>query len=112
MSELADQPFQPARGGTAPLAGAELDALLARLGGDWAVVDGHHLSKTYRFPDFASALAFVNRVGALADELNHHPDVHLGWGKARLDIWTHTVDGLAEGDFVLAAKADRAYGGA
>ena|SRR5687768_14803453 len=109
MSELADQPCLPCRGGVPPLAGAELDALLARLGGGWTVVDGHHLSKTYRFPDFAAALAFVNQVGALADQVDHHPDVYLAWGKARLDIWTHTIDGLAEGDFVLAAKADRLY---
>ena len=66
----------PCRGGVPPLAGAELDALSKQLGGAWKVVDGHHLEREYTFPDFASALAFTNRVGALAESEGHHPDIH------------------------------------
>jgi 4a-hydroxytetrahydrobiopterin dehydratase len=108
-SDLASQTCVPCRGGVPPLAGRALDELAARLGGDWEVVDGHHLRKTYRFRDFAGALAFVNRVGAMADEQNHHPDVHLAWGKATVEIWTHKIDGLTESDFVFAAKTDALY---
>lgn len=81
-----------------------------QLGGDWAVVDDHHLFKTYRFPDFVTALAFVNRVGAVAEAEGHHPDVELTWGRVAIKIWTHAIDGLTESDFVLAAKADGARG--
>lgn len=68
---------------------------------------GHHLTKSYELDDFASALAFVNRVGELAEQVGHHPDVVLTWGRVRLDIWTHKIDGLTESDFVLAAKCDQ-----
>jgi 4a-hydroxytetrahydrobiopterin dehydratase len=107
MSELAKQTCTPCRGGVPPLAGAELDRLAAELGGDWKVVDGHHLEKEFRFADFAQALAFTNRVGALAEEVNHHPDIELAWGRVKLTIWTHKIDGLNEADFVWAAKVDQ-----
>ncbi|MEK6373615.1 MAG: 4a-hydroxytetrahydrobiopterin dehydratase [Acidobacteriota bacterium] len=97
----------PCRGGVPPLAGEELAALLRELGNGWRVVDGHHLEKEYPFPDFAEALAFTNRVGALAEEEGHHPDIYLAWGKVRITNWTHKIDGLSRGDFVLAAKIDR-----
>ena len=106
MSELANKECIPCKGGVPPLAGAELEALQAQLGGDWRVVDGHHLEKTYTFPNFADALAFVNRVGELAERVNHHPDLYLAWGKVKVTIWTHKIDGLSEADFVFAAKAD------
>ena len=60
-----------------------------------------------RFPDFAAALAFVNRIGELADREGHHPDIHLSWGRAQVKIHTHKIDGLTESDFVLAAKIDQ-----
>lgn len=107
MADLASKQCVPCRGGVPPLAGAERDALLAELGHGWRVVDGHHLEKEYAFPDFQTALAFTNRVGALAEREGHHPDIHLAWGKVRLTVWTHKIDGLTESDFVLAAKAEQ-----
>jgi 4a-hydroxytetrahydrobiopterin dehydratase len=107
MSSLAGEKCIPCRGGVPALAGAELRALENELGGGWRVVEDHHLEKQFDFPDFASALAFTNRVGALAEEEGHHPDIHLAWGKVRVTIWTHKVDGLTRSDFVLAAKIDR-----
>jgi 4a-hydroxytetrahydrobiopterin dehydratase len=106
--DLASKSCVPCRGGVPPLAGAELDRLLAELGPNgWRVVGGHHLEKEYAFPDFVTALALVNRVGALAEEQGHHPDLYLAWGKVRVTTWTHKIDGLTESDFVLAAKIDR-----
>ena len=67
----------------------------------------HHLSKGYKFPNFAAALAFVNRVGAVAESEGHHPDISFGWGYAELKIYTHAIDGLTESDFILAAKIDK-----
>jgi 4a-hydroxytetrahydrobiopterin dehydratase len=74
---------------------------------DWDVVKRHHLSREWTFEDFAQALAFVNKVGALAEKQGHHPDLFLKWGLVRAEISTHSVDGLTEDDFILAAKIDR-----
>jgi 4a-hydroxytetrahydrobiopterin dehydratase len=107
MTDLAAKQCVPCKGGVPPLGGSELAKLQEQLGNDWRVVAAHHLEKTYRFADFREALAFTNRVGQLAEEQNHHPDIHLAWGRVRLTIWTHKIDGLTESDFVLAAKVDR-----
>jgi 4a-hydroxytetrahydrobiopterin dehydratase len=95
-----------------PLEGEALESLYEQLENDWELVDGHHLDKEYRFNNFVEALAFTNRVGQLAEEVDHHPEIFLTWGKVRLKIWTHKIDGLTESDFVWAAKADRLEGGA
>jgi len=76
---------------------------------DWQVVNEHHLQRNYRFKDFRETLDFVNRVGELAEEQGHHPDICFGWGKADITIWTHKIDGLTESDFVLAAKIDKLH---
>ena len=94
-----------------PLRGAALLVLHAQLGGDaggWRIVEEHHLEQEYRFSNFAEALAYVNRVGAMAEEQRHHPDLFLAWGRVRVTIWTHKIDGLTESDFVFAAKCDKA----
>jgi 4a-hydroxytetrahydrobiopterin dehydratase len=106
MSSLANEKCIPCRGAVPPLHGEELAALARELGGGWRIVEAHHLEKEFRFPDFAQALAFTNRVGALAEEQGHHPDLYLAWGKVRVTLWTHTADGLTRSDFVLAAKID------
>lgn len=107
MSErLASKECVPCRGGVPPLEGEELRDFQRELDAGWEVVDEHHLEKSFDFPDFVSALAFVNRVGELAEEQGHHPDLHLTWGEARVQIWTHKIDGLTESDFVLAAKIE------
>ncbi len=110
-SELAARKCVPCKGDTPALKGGQLEALREQLGGDWRVVDEHHLEKQYRFENFREALDFTNRVGEIAEEQHHHPDIQLAWGRVRLDIWTHTIDGLTESDFVFAAKADRALAG-
>lgn len=108
MSEhLADQECEPCHGDVPPLEGEELASLLDELPPGWEVVDGHHLAKTFDFEDFTSALAFVNEVGELAERQGHHPDLHLSWGEATVEIWTHAIDGLSENDFILASKIER-----
>ena len=102
---LADKHCVPCRGGVPPLKGEELERMKAQVSG-WQVVDQHHLDKAYTFPDFRTALAFVNQVGAIAEEEGHHPDLYLSWGKVGVKIWTHKIDGLTERDFILAAKID------
>jgi 4a-hydroxytetrahydrobiopterin dehydratase len=106
---LASRDCVPCRGGVPPLKGKALAEIRHQLPdfAPWDVVDEHHLTRSYKFPDFKSALAFVNRVGALAEEQGHHPDIMLRWGKVDITTWTHSVDGLTESDFILAAKIDK-----
>lgn len=107
MSEqLADKECVPCRGGVPPLKGAELKELNKNVP-EWSVVDEHQIKRAFTFPDFKQALNFVNRVGALAEEQGHHPDIFLAWGMAQITLWTHKVDGLTESDFIMAAKIDR-----
>jgi 4a-hydroxytetrahydrobiopterin dehydratase len=106
VTELAERQCVPCRGGVPPLAGEEVRKLVEQLDG-WQVVSDHHLQKTYSFKNFREALDFVNRIGELAEEQGHHPDICFGWGEAEITIWTHKIDGLTESDFVLAAKIDR-----
>ena len=106
VSELAEKQCIPCRGGVPPLKGPELEALHTQLGDGWRVVDQHHLEREYRLDDFRQALDFTVRVGEMAEAQDHHPDIWLAWGKVKLTIWTHKIDGLTESDFVFAAKAD------
>jgi 4a-hydroxytetrahydrobiopterin dehydratase len=106
MTELADKTCIPCRGGIPPLKGDDLENL-HKIVPDWSVVEEHHLKREYKFPDFARALDFVNRVGALAEEQGHHPDIFLAWGKAEITLWTHKINGLTESDFIMAAKIER-----
>jgi len=88
------------------VAAHEIASHLGELNSDWHVVSERELEREFHFPDFAAALAFTNAVGAIAEELNHHPDIHLGWGRARIVTWTHAIDGLSEHDFELAKRID------
>lgn len=111
MSEtLADKKCVPCRGGIPPLKGKELEQLHGNIP-DWTVTNEHHLHRDFRFPDFKQALDFANRVGAVAEEQGHHPDILLSWGKAGITLWTHKIDGLTESDFIMAAKIDRLHKG-
>jgi 4a-hydroxytetrahydrobiopterin dehydratase len=109
MSELAKRSCVPCRGGVPPLSTDAQTLLLEQLNADWEVVDGHHLSRVLHFPDFVAALAYVNAIGAIAEEEGHHPDLLLSWGKVQVQVWTHKINGLTESDFILAAKADVLY---
>ena len=84
----------------------EIGKLLPKLKG-WSAINNHHLERELKFADFAGALDFAIEVGELAEVEQHHPDIHLSWGKVRIEIWTHKIDGLTESDFVLAAKIDQ-----
>ena len=106
--ELANKECLPCRDGVPPLKGQELAKLSEQLGGAWKVVGGHHLEKEYGFKNFRQALDFTNRIGEIAEDQGHHPDICLAWGKVKIVVWTHKIDGLTESDFVFATKADGA----
>ncbi len=93
--------------GALPLKGEQLSALMANINPSWKLVDGHHIERTFSFKDFKEALAFTNKVGEIAEKEGHHPDIFLSWGKVKIVLWTHKIDGLSESDFILAAKFDK-----
>ena len=107
MNELADGVCIPCSGGVPPLKGDELLSYKEKLDNNWELIDEHHLEKEYLFENFRKALDFTIKIGELAENQNHHPDIYLAWGKVRLTIWTHKIDGLTESDFIFAAKADK-----
>ncbi|RAH17192.1 MAG: 4a-hydroxytetrahydrobiopterin dehydratase [Methanobacteriota archaeon] len=94
-------------GGQPPLTDDQISRLMPGLDENWEVVEGHHLQKEWSFPDFSSALEFVNLAGGICEDEGHHADFELGWGRVKASIWTHKIDGLTESDFFLAAKFDR-----
>jgi 4a-hydroxytetrahydrobiopterin dehydratase len=106
MSDLASKQCVPCRGGVPPLSGRELEKLTEQVP-HWRVVNAHHITRVFTFPDFRQALDFVNKVGELAEQQGHHPDIMLTWGKAEITTWTHKINGLTESDFILAAKIDQ-----
>ena len=103
---LSEKTCVPCRGGVPPLTADEIKPLASQVK-QWNVVNDHHVEREFRFADFNGALDFVNKVGTIAEEQSHHPDIYLAWGKARVTIWTHKIDGLTESDFILAAKIDQ-----
>ena len=106
---LADKMCIPCTGDVPPLEQDKIDELLAELGQGWTLNAEQHLETEYPYEDFAGAMGFASKVAILADLEGHHPDLHVAWGKLRVEIWTHAIDGLTESDFILAAKIQRAH---
>jgi 4a-hydroxytetrahydrobiopterin dehydratase len=108
MPRLAEHSCEVCRVG-APLAThAEIEEYLSQLPG-WQieVVSGvSHLQKTYKFKNFEQALQFTNKIGAIAEQENHHPAILTEWGKVTVSWWTHKIEGLHLNDFIMAAKTD------
>ncbi len=82
---------------------------LNALGGLWSLDDKNHLTAEQRFENFLDAMAFGQAVGALAEAANHHPDLHIGWGRCGIELWTHDVGGLTDADFDLARQIRDCY---
>ncbi len=106
MSDLAAKKCIPCSGGVPRMTPEEIREMRPHVP-DWEVILGHHLRRVFAFEDFASALVFVNRIGEVAETEGHHPNITFTWGRVEVEIWTHKIDGLAEADFILAAKVDQ-----
>ena len=106
MTELSQKKCVACEGFETPFDKEEAEVLLRQVK-DWKLSeDGKWLKKHFDFKDFKEALAFVNKVGAIAEEEGHHPDITFTWGKVDIDLTTHAIKGLSENDFILAAKID------
>jgi 4a-hydroxytetrahydrobiopterin dehydratase len=108
MTELAAKTCTPCRGGVPPLARDQAEAYLDQAEGWQLLDDGKRIERRFKFRNFREALAFVDRVGALAEAEGHHPDITFGWGYATVSLHTHKIKGLHENDFIMAAKINRA----
>lgn len=108
VQSLAQQECKPCKGGVPPLHGEELRELQEKLGSGWKVVDEHHLEKEFKFDNYEGAVGFTNKVADIAKQQNHHPDILLTYGKVKVTIYSHKIDGLTESDFIFAAKAEEA----
>ncbi len=106
MQQLAESRCVPCQEAVEPLKPGQIQSYQKQLSPEWQVVDNHHLEREYRFKNFRQALEFVNTVGGLAESQGHHPDIYLAWGKVKVTLWTHKINGLHENDFILAAKID------
>lgn len=104
--DLKNRRCVPCEGGVGVLKGEGLEPFARLLSSHWRIEKEHHLVAEFLFPDFRQALDFTNRVGELAEDEGHHPDIHLAWGRVEIVVWTHAIDGLSENDFILAAKID------
>ncbi len=106
MVDLSNKTCVPCTGDTPPLQGEDLEKLHQQTP-EWEVVEEHHIRREFRFQNFREALDFVNRVGELAEEQGHHPNIRFTWGWVEVTVFTHVIDGLTESDFILAAKIER-----
>lgn len=104
--DLSKKRCIPCRGGIPPLKGESLKEMHSHLDKNWNIIDEHHLEREFIFKNFQEALAFTNKIGEIAEQEDHHPDILLSYGKVRVLLWTHKIDGLSESDFILAAKYD------
>ena len=104
---LADHKCIPCRGGIPPMGRARAEELLRELDEGWRLNSAGHLERIYAFKNFAEALSFTNRVGATAEEEDHHPMLITEWGKVTVHWWTHIIKGLHKNDFIMAAKTDQ-----
>lgn len=106
MENLANKKCKACELGEGKLSPADVEAMLTHTP-KWTAVKNHEIFREFKFKNFAEALAFVNKVGAIAEAEGHHPDISFGWGYVRITLFTHAVDGLSEIDFILAAKIDK-----
>ena len=105
-TDLASKICIPCQGGVPPLNTNEMEKLITNLNAKWEIIDNHHLQRVWEFNDFKEALEFTNLAGEICEEQNHHADFELSWGRVKVKIFTHKIDGLVESDFILAAKFD------
>jgi 4a-hydroxytetrahydrobiopterin dehydratase len=103
---LTQKTCVPCQGGIPPLGKVQAQDLMAQVPG-WTLSDaGDRITRRFGFDDFRAAISFVDRVGALAEEEQHHPDILFGWGYAEITFFTHKIKGLHENDFIMAAKVN------
>lgn len=106
-TRLTEKKCVPCEGGTPPFTPEQIAAYMPQLTMQWEVVEGKKIRREFEFKDFKEAMAFVNRVAAIAEAEGHHPDIHMFYNRVMFELWTHAVGGLSENDFILASKIEQ-----
>ena len=107
MIDLVKKHCIPCEAGTPPFTDSQAQEYLKQIPGWELTDDAEKIKKRFKFKDFAEALAFVNKIGELAESEDHHPDIKFGWGYVKVLLTTHAIKGLSENDFILAAKINK-----
>lgn len=105
--DLSNKKCIPCEGGIPPLTEKEIAEYKKQIKDDWHVVENNKISKEFYFVSYRHTLDFVNKVADIAEEEGHHPVLHIYFGRAVAELWTHSINGLSENDFILAAKIDK-----
>jgi len=106
MNDLTSKKCVPCEIGTPPLTKDQYEPLLKQLKLDWEIIDGKKIRHEFKFQSYLKGLEFANKVGKLAEEENHHPNIHIYYQRVVIDLTTHNIDGLSENDAILAAKIE------
>lgn len=104
--ELSKKKCIPCEGGTSPLKAEKIADYISELHDKWEVVDNKKIKKEFKFKNFLEAIEFLNKIAKIAEQENHHPDIHIYYNRVLIELWTHEIGGLSENDFILAAKID------
>lgn len=104
--DLLQKKCLPCEAGTPPLTKNGYELLLKQLKLNWEVIEGKKIRHEFKFNNFTEALNFVNKVGNLAEDENHHPNIHIYYSRVIIDLYTHKINGLSENDFIMAAKIE------
>ena len=105
--DLTQKKCVPCEGGVDPLKGEKINEYLKAVSSEWKVMDEKSIRRQFKFKDFKKALEFVNKVGKLAEDQGHHPDIFINYSRVTLDLSTHAIGGLSKNDFILAAKIEQ-----
>lgn len=97
----------PCEGGTQPFTVAQINDYLAQLKTDWVVLDDKKIQQKFKFKNFKEAIAFVNKIADIAEQEGHHPDITINYNRVTIELSTHSIGGLSENDFILAAKIEQ-----
>ena len=112
MNELLNKKCAPCKEGTRPFDISEIHKYQTKVDG-WSINKNkkkvHFIEKSFLFKDFSKSKNFIDKIGKISEQENHHPDISFGWGYAKVTITTHAIEGLSENDFILAAKIDQIF---
>lgn len=104
--DLTGKKCVPCEGGMPPLTELQISEIRKNIKPDWVVLDNVKIKKDYMFKNYKQTMSFVNKVAELAEEEGHHPVMHVYYSRVEIELWTHSINGLSENDFIMAAKID------
>jgi 4a-hydroxytetrahydrobiopterin dehydratase len=105
--DLSTKKCKPCEGGVPPLNQKEVAELKKQVSDDWNVVEMKKITREFSFVNYRHTMEFVNKVADLAEDEGHHPDMHVFYGRVMIELWTHSINGLSENDFIMASKIDK-----